>query len=246
MELDWTTVVLEVVNFLVLVWLLKRFLYRPVLAVVEKRRLGIEEMLTEAKEREESAEALRTRYETRLSRWAQEKASAKTELDSELREQRERAQEELVASLSAERQRLMTVEAREASEVDRHRRREALRDGAAFAARLLQDLADEGLEARIVDLVCAELMALPADRRAALRGAPTDTVRVQSAFLLDEGARRRIIDALAYALAAKPTPTFDESRDLIAGVRITAGDWMLSASLQDELSFFVEQWCDDD
>ncbi len=38
MELNWSTLLLEIVNFLVLVWILKRFLYRPVLQVIEERR----------------------------------------------------------------------------------------------------------------------------------------------------------------------------------------------------------------
>jgi F-type H+-transporting ATPase subunit b len=42
MELDWTTFALEIINFLALIWILKRFLYRPVLATLGQRRAGIE------------------------------------------------------------------------------------------------------------------------------------------------------------------------------------------------------------
>ena len=38
MALDWSTLALEAVNFLILVWLLQRFLYRPVLAAIDRRR----------------------------------------------------------------------------------------------------------------------------------------------------------------------------------------------------------------
>ena len=41
MELNWTTFALEIVNFLALLWILKRFLYRPVLATLAERRAGI-------------------------------------------------------------------------------------------------------------------------------------------------------------------------------------------------------------
>ena len=49
MELDWTTFALEIINFLALIWILKRFLYRPVLATLGQRRAGIEATLNEAR-----------------------------------------------------------------------------------------------------------------------------------------------------------------------------------------------------
>ena len=62
MELDWTTFALEIINFLVLVWMLKRFLYRPVLATLAERRAGIERTLAEAR-----ADAKRRRRRCRAS-----------------------------------------------------------------------------------------------------------------------------------------------------------------------------------
>ena len=37
MQLNWSTFVLEIINFLILVWVLKRFLYKPVLAAIAQR-----------------------------------------------------------------------------------------------------------------------------------------------------------------------------------------------------------------
>ena len=48
MELDWSTFLLEIINFLILVWILKRFLYRPVLEVITRRREQVEKTLHEA------------------------------------------------------------------------------------------------------------------------------------------------------------------------------------------------------
>ena len=72
MELDWTTFVLELFNFVVLIWILKRFLYQPVLDVIERRRLNIENTLAEADNRQREANALREQYEQRLADWEQD------------------------------------------------------------------------------------------------------------------------------------------------------------------------------
>ena len=73
MELNWSTFLLEIINFLVLVWILKRFLYRPVLSVLDKRRKSIEESLNEATNRHTQAIALEQQYKQRLEEWALEK-----------------------------------------------------------------------------------------------------------------------------------------------------------------------------
>ena len=63
MQIDWLTVAAQIVNFLVLVWLLQRFLYKPITNAMRRREERIEERLSEAKsartEAEEEAEALR-------------------------------------------------------------------------------------------------------------------------------------------------------------------------------------------
>ena len=49
MQIDWTTLVLEIINFLVLVWILKRFLYRPVMEAIAARQQRVEGKLAEAR-----------------------------------------------------------------------------------------------------------------------------------------------------------------------------------------------------
>ena len=48
MGLDWSTFLLELFNFLILIWILKRFLYAPVKAAIEARRERVESVLAQA------------------------------------------------------------------------------------------------------------------------------------------------------------------------------------------------------
>jgi len=59
MEIDWWTLALQLVNFLVLVWILARFLYRPVAAIVEKRRAAAKKMLDDVEDARAGVEAER-------------------------------------------------------------------------------------------------------------------------------------------------------------------------------------------
>ena len=66
MELSWSTFVLEIINFLVLVWILKRFLYKPVMDVIARRREEIEKTRAEAAQLQTDAQNLQQQYEERV------------------------------------------------------------------------------------------------------------------------------------------------------------------------------------
>jgi F-type H+-transporting ATPase subunit b len=243
-ELNWSTIVLEIVNFLVLVWILKRFLYRPVLRVIEERRAGIEATLNEAGEREQAAERLRLQYEHRLAEWQQEQQAAREQLQLEIQQQRGRAMEELQKTLQAERKKEGVIEQRRARELEQGREQAALELGARFAARLLKGLSGPPLEAQIVELFAAELAHLDDAQQQALRraaGGDGAAIEVQSAFALDEAQRQRLSQALQSVLGGEATLSFTQTPELIAGLRLTLGDWALGANLRDELSGFLEQ-----
>lgn len=67
MELNWSTFILEIINFLILIWILKRFFYKPVLEVIARRRAGIEKTLEDAQALHNEAKALQKQYESRLA-----------------------------------------------------------------------------------------------------------------------------------------------------------------------------------
>ena len=73
MELNWSTFLLEIINFLVLVWILKHFLYKPILDVIARRRAGIEDRLAKAQQLHDEANTLKTEYENRLVDWEHER-----------------------------------------------------------------------------------------------------------------------------------------------------------------------------
>jgi F-type H+-transporting ATPase subunit b len=240
-ELDWTTVALEILNFLVLVWILKHFLYRPVLQVIERRRADIETTLNEAREREETAQQLREQFENRLAAWQQDKLAAREELQRELQQQRSHAMDELRQTLDAEREKVEVLEQRQATEFEEQRQREALRLGARFASKLLHVLSGPELEARIVELFCEQFTHLPEAQQVALRRADTARVEVQSAFALDETQRAAITQSLNAVASRHMAVSFSQQPELIAGLRLSLGDWTLGANLRDELKAFSDQ-----
>ncbi len=248
MELNWSTFVLEIINFLVLVWILKRFLYQPVLDVIARRREGIEKRLGDAEAVHAEAETLQKQYEGRIADWERERQAAREALAAEIGAERERRLSELQASLEQEREKAWTGEARRAEQTLRKMEENALAQGSRFATRLLEQAAGRELEIRLIELLISELAELPEDQVAGLRNHIRDnpeTVFIASAYPLAEEQQREMQRALQAITGPDADVRFEQDGDLIAGARVTIGDWVLAANLREELRAFAELAQDD-
>jgi F-type H+-transporting ATPase subunit b len=241
-EFDWTTFALEALNFLVLVWLLKRFFYRPVLAMIEARRAATAKTIADAEAVRREAEALKSEYQTHLAEVDKERATAKARLDEDIAAELARRLVALEAEIGEERTRREARDARERSELELAMERQAMAIAARFATRLLERLAGPELEAKLTDLALSELDAQASDKLEALRTAlrePGVSINVVSAYPLDEARRAAFTRTLGRLAGRALAPKFAEDTALKAGVCIMAGSWVLMANLRDELNFFA-------
>ena len=238
MELNWSTFVLEIINFLILVWLLKHFFYKPVLDVIRRRQTGIEKVLSDAEKKHADAEVLRDQFENRLAEWEKERQTAYTELDKEIQAERSQRMEALHAALEQEREKSQVIEQHKINAERLNTEELALNQGARFASRLLSVAADPEMEKRLKDL-----SSLPDEKKNSLRAAvgnSVDIIMICSAYPLDDDTQRKLEKSLATNLHVNIPVQYIQDKDLQAGLRITIGDWVLHANLQDELKSFVD------
>jgi len=241
MQLDWSTLVLEIVNFLVLVWLLQRFLYKPILKVVAARQAAIDEAARRTREMESKAHELQAQYEARLQNWEQERTTARGALMEELRGERERALAALHESLEQERRKAAVLDERRRAEEAARTERRAIEQALEFVRRLLAGLSGPELESKLVQLAIDELQRLPEPRKSALRealGKSTEPPTVCSAYPLPPAQRAALSHALGRLLDGVRECNFREEPTLLAGLRITVGPWVLQANLGEELNLF--------
>ncbi|MCP5265386.1 MAG: F0F1 ATP synthase subunit delta [Burkholderiaceae bacterium] len=241
MELDWTTFALEIVNFLILVWILKRFLYRPVLDVIARRRAQVALTLADAHRRDDAARALQADYEARMAAWEGERSDALEKLGEEISAERARRLEQVAQAVEAEREKAEVLARRRTDEERRHAQAEAIEQGTRFAARLLERLAGPALETGIVDALIEDLAQLPPAQREALAdaaGLPGARLRIASTATLDADARTRLSAAFESLLGCRLDEEATVSPELIAGLSVSIGPWVLAANLRDELAYF--------
>ena len=243
MELNWSTFVLEVINFLVLVWILKYFLYKPVLDVIARRRAGIEKTLADAGALNADASRLQRQYEGRLADWDQERRLAREELVRELEAERVLKMAELRTSLEQEREMERIAEENRRADATHKIEEKALLHGARFATSLLQQASGPDTEARLIELAINELTQLPAERIATLKksyGKTPEAIVVVSTFEIPDDQRQRLERALTKVTSLNIPLQFEQDSDLMAGVRIIIGAWVLAINIQDELRGFAE------
>jgi F-type H+-transporting ATPase subunit b len=241
-ELSWSTFALEIVNFLVLVWILKRFLYKPVLNVIASRQAGIEKNMADAKALHDEAEKLQQQYEGRLADWDRERQQARESLSSEIDAERARKMKELQTALQQEKEKAMVAEEHRQADARRKLEETALQNGARFATRLLEQASGPDLEKRLVEILLSDIQQLTDEQITALRkisGPAPKGIVVISAFPLEDEQRQRIEQALKTVTGAEVSVQYEQNGELMAGVQITVGDWVLAANIRNELKGFI-------
>lgn len=243
MELSWSSFVLELLNFVVLVWILHRFLYKPVLAIIDRRRQSIEDKLNEARGQNEEAQALKEQYAGRLQAWEAERREAQEKLADELAAERARRLKDIASEIEQERQKAEVAAERKTAELIRAHESQALHQGASFSSRVLALAAGPQLQARLVQLLLEQLDQLADDQITRLReqwGELSAAIQVSSAFEMSAGEQHDIEIRLQRLSGLSVPAQFRLDPQLLAGVLIELGAWAIGANVRDELSGFAE------
>lgn len=243
MELNWSTFLLEMLNFAVLVWLLAHFLYKPLQSVITRRQQAVSDRLAEAAQREQQIQAQQAQLDNRLHAWEQERQQAREQLQQELAVERNRKEQAMQQQLEQARQRDAVLQQRHRQSQSHQLERQALRQGARFASRILSSCADANLEARLIELLLEDLPKLPEEQLMEMRQQVAEQdlrPNITTAFELQPAQHEDLDQALQTLLQHPVSCSFDRDPDLIAGIRITLGPWVMQASLQNELVSLAE------
>ena len=237
MRIDWWTLALQAANFLVLVWLLQHFLYRPVQGIIAERQQRTDSVLAEANVAKTTAEELRAELE-------QQRAAIDRERHQALEEAHARAKEEaasLLARTRADAEKLLAEErqriVQERAEVADALRLEAIELGVAIARRLLTEAGDASLDRLFLERVLARLQGLAEPERAALidRLAHGHTVQVVTAAPLDPAGRDDFTRRLRELLVRDTGVQFADDPALLAGAELHFPHTVLHHSWRDSL-----------
>src|SRR5271157_2644182 len=185
MLINWFTVIAQAINFLILVWLLKRFLYKPILHAIDQREKGIATQLAQAEAKKAEAQKARDNFLHKNEAFDQERAALLQKATADATAERQRLLDEArkdADALRTKRQNALESEQRNLNvEIIRWTQREVF----AITRKTLADLATTSLEERMGDVFVRRIRALTGaakEQMATALKTSNHTVSVHSAF----------------------------------------------------------------
>jgi F-type H+-transporting ATPase subunit b len=238
MRFDLWTMALQTVNVLILIWLLQRFLFKPVLGLIARRRDEIEQSFEEAEEEMAKARGAEQRFEEQRQDLAKRSDEILQQSHAKARdaynETIEKGRQEAAQFLEAERRRI---------EDERRDALIELRDKAVelsidLAGRLLGELDPATVSQAFLASIERHLRTMAADELSELRRQTEQggTLLVVSALALDDTERQRWKEALVGILGGKTRIRFETDDDLIAGAELHFPNAVLRFSWRDKLA----------
>ncbi len=236
MLFDWFTVSAQVLNFLILLFLMWRFLYRPILHAIDEREKRIAAELADADARRTEAQEERDAYRHKNEEFDHQRAALLSRATDEATAERQRLLEEArkaADDLSAKQRESRRSEARHLKQsIGRRTQREVF----AIARKALTDLATASLEERLSEVFARRLHAMPDQAKATLADAlatATDPALVRSAFDLPPEQRAAIQNAINETFSADVPLRFETAPDLVGGIELTTSGlkvgWSIAA-----------------
>ena len=202
MSIDWVTVLAQIANFLVLVWLLKRFLYKPILNGIDSREAEIAQRMGEAKRAKEKAAAAEADFVARQQKLQADQDALAERVREQAKQQRDALLAEAHEKMEQERQDSLVQLARERERFTSELYQASAETLYQLAGRALQDLADERLEEHIALHVIGKLDPLSDELASAAEHAEEAVATTHAP--LPEGACHEVEAALAARVPGLP------------------------------------------
>lgn len=234
MQIDYFTITAQIINFLVLVFLLRHFLYRPVIKTMDEREQRMVSRLKDveqkAKDAEQEAESFRQMKRELEDKRQEMLAKATVEVQALRSDLIKKANAEVEATIadwyqSFERQKgsiLADLRLRTGEEVY------------AITSRAIQDLADEKLEARIIETFIRRLREMGEAGKKKIKEffkTPGQTITLRSTFEIPDDSRQIILETMQNLAGKDLKINFETSPELISGVEMSTPETRIGWSI---------------
>jgi len=249
MLIDWFTVAAQLLNFLILVWLLKRFLYKPILQAIDAREKSVAAELADAAAKKTAADRERDEFRSKSRALDQAQATLLAKAQVEVKAERERLLAQARAEADDMRAKQATALRNDRAQLGVDITRLAKHEVFAVARKALADLAAVSLEQRMGEVLAQRVRELTDTAKQSLAAGLKNagSVVVRSTFEMPATARVAIQTALNETFSADIPMCFESAPDAICGIELnidgrklawTIGDYL--ATLEQNIGSFID------
>lgn len=245
MHIDWFVFFAQIVNFLILVFLLKKFLYNRIIKAMENREKLIVSRYDEAEALKKEAEKSKALLEEKNRALAEKQEEMVNQMIKAVENQKKDLLEKARQDVDAVRERWRETMNREKDSFLQDLRKRAGVQIYNTVRRILQDMADAGIEGQIVRVFIRKIENMDDKKRAIINESMVkggNGIIIQSSFPIDPELRNVIRDTLKRHMENIPEIQYEITGDVISGIELRASGHKLAWSFGDYLETLEEDF----
>jgi len=231
MQINWFTVIAQIVNFIILVWLLKRYLYKPILNAIDEREKKIVAQIQDADAKKADAAKEQQEFKQKNDKFNEEKKALMDKAVADTNTERQKLLEDArkdADTLRATQQKAMDDKQQELNDDIAQKTQTAV---LAISRKALADLASVGLEEQMAGVFIKRLGSLNEGEKklfdSAFKSAQGPVI-VKSAIALTEKEKLDIKNAVNAIIGTVSQCQFQVAPELISGIELAANGYKLA------------------
>jgi F-type H+-transporting ATPase subunit b len=237
MLIDWFTVIAQAVNFLVLVWLMKRYLYQPILKALDAREQRIAAELADADAKKAEALAEREEFKLKNEEFDQQRIGLLSKATNDAAAEHSKLLDEARQDADTLRGKLQDKLGNEFRNLHDEIARRTQAEVFAIARKTLTELSGASLEQRMVEVFVQRLRELNDSERGKLAAiSAQDKATVRSAFELPQSQQAMIEETIKATLGLRSPVRFEIVPSLIGGIELIMHGQKVAWSISDHLA----------
>jgi F-type H+-transporting ATPase subunit b len=239
MLIDWFTIAAQALNFLILVGLLKHFLYKPILNAIDTREKLIAKELADADAKKAEAQKEHEEFQKKNEEFDQQRAALLAKATDEVKAERQRLLDEARKAADAASSKRQESLINDAHNLNQAISRLAQKEVFSITRKALTDLASTSLEERMGEVFDRRLRELDGKAKSVLGEAlkkNSEPALVRSTFDLPAVQRAAIQNALNETFSAEIRLRFETSPDLVSGIELATNGQKVGWSIAEYLA----------
>jgi F-type H+-transporting ATPase subunit b len=233
MKINWFTVIAQVINFLILVWLLKKFLYKPILDAIDEREKKIAAQIKDAEDKKAAATTLQTDLTKKTNDFDQQKKALMDKATAEANTEKDKLLEKARSDASD-----LQAKLANAAKENQHSQNLAIaqktqQEVLAITKKALAEIASVSLDEQSANTFVKRLNESDDEEKKQFVDAfksNSNAILVRSAFDMPAEQQQKINTAVETILGIKTKLQFKTTPDLISGVELTTNGYKLAWS----------------
>lgn len=239
MKINWFTLIAQVINFLILVWLLKRYLYKPILTAVDEREKKIKDQLDDAKSEKENAKKEQDEFNKKNETFEQQKKALMEKTIFETNEERKKLLENARKEANELSSKIEEESRKSQQNLNQENAIKTQQEIFSITKKALTDLASSDIEEQTINVFIKRLKELNEEEKKQFISAFTsesNIINISSAFELTNNLKTQIEKSVNDTIGLTAQFKFIVSPKLISGIELDANGYKLSWSISEYLT----------